>query len=55
MLSKIEITIDFNGPGSQTLSFKWWIFFKFHKVIPIIIIDNLNYGLFHSPKRVQQP
>ena len=23
ILSKIEITIDFNGPGGQTLSFKY--------------------------------
>ena len=45
MLSKIEITIDFNGPGSQTLSFKYskteeWIFFKLHWVIPIIIVNS---------------
>ena len=60
MLSKIEITIDFNGPASQTLSFKYsktelWIFFKLPQVIPIIIVDNLHCNLFYSFKGIQQP
>ena len=57
MLSKIEIIIDFNGPASQTLSFKysktkWWVFFKLYWVIPIIFDNNLYYNLFHSVKWV---
>ena len=60
MLSKIEITIDFNGHGDQTLLFKYskterWIFFKLHTVISIIIVEDLHYSLFHSAKWVQQP
>ena len=47
MLSKIEITTDFNGPGGQTLSFKYsktesWIFFKLHWVTLINIVNNLD-------------
>ena len=60
MLSKMEITIDFNGHREQTLLFKyskteWWIFFKLHTVISIVIVKDLHYSLFHSAKWVQQP
>ena len=60
MLSKIEITIDINWSGDQTLSFKYSkierrIFFKLHWVTHVIIVDNLDYDLFHSVMWVQQP
>ena len=55
MLSKIEITIDFNGPEaklyhSNTQKQNGESFFKLHRVIPIVIVDNLHYNLFHSVK-----
>ena len=42
MLSKIEITIDFNGPRGHSNTQKGvQIFFKLHQAIPTIIVDNL--------------
>ena len=55
MLNKIGITIDFNRPRDQTLSFKYSkteqrIIFKLYRVIPIIFVNNLCYHLYHSVK-----
>ena len=57
MLSKIKITIDFNGPEAKLYHSNTpkTSDFKLHLVIPIIIVDNLYYNLFHSVKLVQQP
>ena len=60
ILSKIEITIDFNGHECPTLLFKyskieWWIFFKLYQIIPVTIVNNMHYNLFHSVMWVQQP
>ena len=41
ILRKIYITNDFNGPKME-----WRLFFKFHQVIPLIVVDNLHYRLF---------
>ena len=61
MWRKIEITIDFNGSESQTLSFTYSkkqngeSFSNLTQlVIHIIIVDNLHYNLFQSVKWVQQ-
>ena len=53
ILRKREITIDFNGPRGQlhhsiTQKRKHESFLKFDQVIPLIIVDNLHYRLFHS-------
>ena len=56
MLSKLEITIDFNGHAGQTLSNKQKLngeyFFKLHHVVPRsgITVDNMHYNLFYSSK-----
>ena len=49
MLSKVEITIDYNGPAGQTLSFKylkteWWIFSKFTKLF--VSFGEVTFCLF---------
>ena len=56
VLNKIEITIDFNGPRGQTLSFKYWKYQNgesFSNFVKFIIVNNLHCNLFHSVKWVQ--
>ena len=57
-MSKIEIAIDVNGLEAKLCHWntqKQKNFFKLHRVIPVIIVVNLDYNLFHSVMCVQQP
>ena len=55
ILSKIEITIDFNGP--EVLKNRMVNLFQTssYQVILMIIVYNLHYNLLHSVMWVQQP
>ena len=54
-MSKIEIAINVNSLEAKYSQTELWIFFKLHRVFPVIIVDNLDYNLFHSVVSVQQP
>ena len=56
MLSKIEITIDFNGPVGQFYHSNAQIENSefFSNFIVTIIVDNLHHNLFYSVMNVHQ-
>ena len=59
-MSKIDIVIDVSGLEAKLCHWNTQrqngeSCFKLHWVIPVIIVDNLDYNLFHLVMCVQQP